>query len=40
MQLSQGILSFKLDVTDSQPAALTAYAGLPLVLEALRSLPA
>ncbi len=28
MQLSQGMLSFKLDVTDSQRAALRAYARL------------
>ena len=38
MQLSQGILTFKLDITGAQPAALTAYAGLPLVLETLRTM--
>jgi hypothetical protein len=38
MQLSQGVLPYKLDVDDDAPATVTAHAGLPLVLETLRPL--
>ena len=37
-QLSQGILPYKLETTADVPAVMTAYAGLPLVLEALRTM--
>lgn len=35
-QLARGVLSFKLEVTDSPRDDVTAYAGLPLVLEQAR----
>ncbi len=37
MTLSQGILPFKIEIVDDA-LDVTAYAGLPLVLEAMRSL--
>jgi len=35
-QIARGVLSFKLEVTDSPRIDVTAYAGLPLVLEQAR----
>lgn len=37
MKLQQGVLPFKLDVSTDELANVTAHAGLPLVIEALRA---